>query len=580
MIVFSERELRKVNLRIWILSLFIVFGYIVLIWKLYQVHITQSEKYRELSNSQYRGTILLPAHRGEIYDLNDRMLAFSEDIYSVAIRPEKVKDISLVADILSKYGIEKEKVFNAFNSGYPFAYIARKALKPPQAQALIRELGNLKIRGVIVERETTGRRIYPYPEVREVVGWVNIDGEGADGVELSLDEHLRGKPGYLVLEFDGRDHPIYYRILKHVPPQSGGKVKLTIDALLQAQVKELAEEVLRRRKAEEVCVMVARRDGRVLAMVSLVSKGKQFGNTCITWGYEPGSTFKPITIAAAIDSGLPPYEKYFSGPTMRVGGWVLNNADDNLYTTGWETMEDIIKYSFNIGTASVALKLGGERFQEYLQRFKFYQLSGIQLKGEAPPHIPNYLEDYSRIYLATSSYGQGLSVNVAQLLRAYLAFANNGLMPEELTIVEELRDSSGKLMWKYHPRYRRVIEKDTALLVRKFLREVVKGGTGRRAEVIGYWPGGKTGTANQARGGEYRYYTASFIGMFPIDDPQYVIAVRVNNPKGKAWGGYIAAPLFREVVLSIVSLYDIPPKPKPKMKIPKRFLRLKSKKAD
>jgi len=220
-----------------------------------------------------------------------------------------------------------------------------------------------------------------------------------------------------------------------------------------------------------------------------------------------------------------------------------------------------------------AIKLGEDKFRLYLRKFKLYEPSGIQLEGEAPSHFPDYNWDPTRIYLATSSYGQGISINMAQLLRAYLSFANDGLMPENLTIVNKIVSPSGKVIWEYKPSYRRVLAPDTALIVRKFLRSVVEGGTGRRADIPGYWPGGKTGTANQARGGEYRYYAASFIGMFPIDSPRYVIAVRVMNPDGKAWGGYVAAPIFREVAIAIVSLYHLPPERKPVFKLSPKLKR-------
>ncbi len=565
---------RSVNLRIALLSIITVLAYAVLYWQLYRVHVLESEKLVKLASRQYIGKVSLRATRGRIYDSKGVVLAYTGEIYSLALRPAEVKDKFKLYRVLTSHGIPYEALQRALSSPYPFVYVLRKSLSPQKAFELQEVISSEGLTGVVIEQESTGKREYPVPSTYNVVGFVGIDGNGLDGIEYTYNDYLKGKDGYITLEYDGRDNPLYFRVHKHVPPENGYDVYLTLDSDLQTILTDLAEEAVTELDSEEIAIMVIDTQGRALAMVSVLSSknplvkrhGKLFSNTCVTWGLEPGSVIKPFTISAGINEGLNPYDKYFSGPVLKVGGWYIHNADDGLWTTGTETMEDIIKYSFNIGTASVALKLGPDKLGTYFKALGFDKPSGIQLPGDFTGNIPDYERDYSGIYTATSSYGQGIALSLAQLLRAYTALANDGLMVRELTVVEKVVRTDGEIVYRYKPEYVRIFKPEVAKLVRKFLREVVVGGTGRRAELIGYWPGGKTGTANQAREGKYSYYTGMFIGMFPIDEPQFIIGVRVTNPKGKAWGGLVAAPIFKEVVLRIIALYHIPPSEQPEFR--------------
>lgn len=550
---------KKFNSRVRLIYLFSIFFCFLIFYKLIEVHIIKHEFYERKAREQSIGRIVIPSYRGRILDRNGNVLAFSLPAYSIAIRPNLVEldQIPNIYKSLLKYNLRNgfltsEQKFKNFilklrEENVNFYFIERKV---SNKIGDLYHLNNFK--GIEIIREPTGKRFYNFQSVKQIVGTVDIDEKGIEGIELYLDQHnnqIRGRDGYYDVIFDALGNPNYNKVIDFKPPVDGKDVTLSLDVILQENITLLARQKLEEHKASEVTIVVCNKKGEILACVSVDRNRNDYIIGGINKLYEPGSIFKVFTIVAALESGISPSEKFFSGPSIVIDGWVISNADDGLYTSGYENMEDILTYSFNVGTVSLMLKTGKKFFMEYLYKLGFYDYSGVEHPSDVKPYIGD-LKNEPTIKFATISFGQGIAISPLHILRLMTIIANGGYMVP-LTFLKDKNELKEKVLKDF-----------TVKEVRKYLRSVVERGTGKKAEIPGYYPGGKTGTAQvPSPSGGYSpgKYIASFVGFFPYFEPEYIIVVSVKEPVGMYYGGQVAAPIFRDTAYLIISRYNLKP---------------------
>ncbi|MCS7243155.1 MAG: penicillin-binding protein 2 [Candidatus Calescibacterium sp.] len=528
----------------------------MIIYKLVEVHIIKHEFYEKKFRDQTIGRIEIPSFRGRIVDRNNIVLAYSLPAYSIAVRPNQLEmdKVENLYNFLKDNGIDvgSRDVFLSLikklrYENVPFYFIARKFTHKIEHLSKINSF-----KGIELIREPTGKRYYNFDCMRDIIGVVDIDEKGIEGLELYLEQHhskIKGRSGYYELMFDALGNPNYNRIIDYKPPVDGKDIRLSIDVVLQQDIDVLARKKLQEHKASEVTIVVANKKGEILSCVSVDRDMNDFVIGGINKLYEPGSIFKIFTIVAALESGLSNKEKFFSGPTIIVDGWTINNADDGLYTSGYENMEDILTYSFNVGTVTLMQRIGRKRFIEYLYKLGFYEYSGVEHPSDVKPLVGE-LENEPNIRFATISFGQGIAITPLHILRLMVIIANGGYKVP-LTFLKDGNSFGNKVLSDY-----------TVSESRKYLRSVVVKGTGKKADIPGYFCAGKTGTAQMpASDGGYAAgkYIASFVGFFPYFDPQYVIVVSVKEPVGMYYGGQVAAPIFRDTAALIISRYNLTP---------------------
>ena len=544
--------------------------------QIYQIQGKKAIKLAQQAREQHVGEITLPALRGAITDRNRQILAASLTQPTVAANPTEIKkvgDVAYVTRYLSRLLHMKESEVHRLVAGPGVnVYIKRKVSEgtvetlkkaiEAEQERFDKAKDRNRLAGLFVQSEPTGLRFYPKGRLAShILGYTGIDDNGLDGIESQFDQVLRGKPGKLVAEMDNLGRALPNGMNRKTPADPGKTVVLTIDEPMQYLVERELATVVKKQKAKgAICIVMDVRNADVLAMATYPDFAtREFNrvpaavrrNRAICDAYEPGSTFKVALAAAALDSkkiGL--YERFFCGNTIMVDGWPINNADDGASSkTGTEDITGIMTWSFNVGTTSVAFKMGKRTYFDYLCKFGFGEQTGIALPGEGEG-IVQPLKDWANVTLATNSFGQGVAVTPMQLVQCMQTVANKGVMLRP-RIVKELLDPDGKVVKAYPPVVkRRVLSEETAMQMRGILRAIVTNGTGKKAEIAGFPSAGKTGTAQVSEYGRYQSgrYIASFLGMAPYNDPRIVVLVKVEEPhNGAIWGGAVAAPVFAKV---------------------------------
>ena len=531
-------------------------------WKVSALHILERDFLQGQGDARTIRTVPLVANRGLITDRNGEPLAVSTPVQSIWVNPSEIADnrqaILRLADQLELQGevlannIEK-------NSGKEFLYIKRR-LPPADANRILA----LDIDGVYAQQEY--QRFYPQGEAAaHLVGFSNVDDIGQEGLELTYDDWLRGVPGRRQVMKDRRGH-IIEELNTIETAQPGKSLELSIDFRLQnIAYRELKEEFITRRAKAASVVVLDVETGEVLAMANQPSYNPHnksnmtdfsvLRNRAITDVFEPGSTAKAFTIAAALESGL-----YTPDTIVETSpGWMMIGVDEvkDLFDYGTLTVAKVITKSSNIGSTKIALQIGAEPIRDVLERVGFGQVTGTGFPGERSGVLPN-LRRWSRIEIATLSYGYGLSTSALQLAQAYSVIADGGvrkpvsLLKLDQTAVSEL------------PR-ERVLSESISREVLDMLSTVVdpsRGGSVVEANVPFYSVAGKTGTAHVV--GEFGYeeylHNSLFVGLAPATDPKIVVVVVVNEPKGEEhYGGQVAAPVFSRIASGAMRILKIAP---------------------
>lgn len=532
-----------------------------LTWRLYDVQALKGPVYAKEALAQRSDTIDVFARRGSILDRNGNVLVRSLPSESVYAVPRELADPDDTVRKLQRiFGPLAPPVVTALHDHHGwFVWIARKVSH--ETAARVRALNQL---GIEIKEEDSGLRVDTAGRLAsDLLGFVGTDENGLDGVEYAYDDVLRGRSGRITLETDEFGRPIPFgreRVI--TPAQPGSNVELTIDPYVQfVAERALALEMHAYRALDGCAIVMDPWTGAVLALASAPDfDPNRFWaypqasrrDSCVLDAYEPGSTYKLVTAAAALDSRRVNLRTRFaSRDSIAVGGRVIHNADDGFTagSSGSETLGDIITYSHNVGAAEVALDIGAKTFYAMERRAGFGSPTQIGLPGENPGIVPPPSE-WSGSSLPTMAFGQGVSVTPLAMARYYCAIANGGLLMQP-RIVSAISDQQGALVKRFEPRVvRRVFSQKTAAELRAFLRSVVVRGTGHdTAAIPGYATAGKTGTAAMVVDGRYRagYYAASFIGMVPYSHPRYVIYVKLERPIGAYYGSIVAGPAFASI---------------------------------
>jgi stage V sporulation protein D (sporulation-specific penicillin-binding protein) len=532
-----------------------------LAWRLCDVQALKGAVYAKEALLQRSDTVEVFARRGSILDRNGNVLVRSLPSESVYAVPREIVDPRTTATKLEKiFGKLDPATIAALHDRHLwFVWIARKV--PHETAARVRSSGLI---GVDLKEEETGLRVDTAGRLAStILGFVGTDENGLDGIEYAYDGMLRGQSGRVTLEADEFGRPIPFgaeRIV--VPAQPGMDVELTIDPYLQfVAERALAKQVSEFHALDGTAIVMDPWSGEILAMANLPNfdpnrfwkyNDDQRRDRAVMDAYEPGSTYKLITAAAALESHKVTLTSRFPAhDRLEVGGQTIHNAEDGFMagTGGSETLEQIVEYSHNVGAAEVGLSIGAKTLYAMERKAGFGSPSGVGLPGENPGIVPAPSQ-WSGSSLATMSFGQGVSVTPLAMARYYCAIANGGLLMQP-HIARAVYDQQGNLSRRFSPAVvRRVFSQRTATELRTFLRAVVLHGTGDpTAQIPGYATAGKTGTAQMVVDGLYRsgYYAASFIGMVPYPHARYLIYVKVERPIGSYYGSVVAAPAFAAI---------------------------------
>jgi cell division protein FtsI/penicillin-binding protein 2 len=418
-------------------------------------------------------------------------------------------------------------------------------------------------------------RAYPEPGFGgQVLGFLGRkeDGHavGLYGLEGYFDDFLSGRPGHLNSQTDVSGRFIGVGNREFEPAVDGGDVLLTIDRTLQVEVCEILARGVEQFKADSGTVVILEPStGRVLAMCGApdfypadygnVEDASVYNNSAIFSAYEPGSIFKPITMAGALDVGAVTPESRFTDPgSVTIDEFTIHNAADKVF--GNVSMIEVLEESINTGMVWVMRQMGADTLQDYIKAFGFGKQTEIELKSEVAGTIAS-LDERAEVYSATAAFGQGITVTPLQIATAYAALANQGLMMKPY-IVDELRYPDGTVEHMEPEAVRQVIQPSTATTIGAMLVSVVEYGHGKRAGVPGYYIGGKTGTAQIARNGVYSTteFNGSFAGYGPVQDPKFAMIAKIENPKeGVIYAESTAAPVFGEIAKFILEYYGIAP---------------------
>lgn len=543
----------------------------LLLARLYVVQLKDGAGLAAKASEEQVATFTVNARRGDIVDRFGTVFATTLPSYSIAVRPHSVVHGSAeAAQLAPLLGEPVRDVVAAMRSTQPFLYLARN-----QPKQVYQAVSALSLPGVEADAEPMGRRVAPQSEVGStVVGFTGVDDQGLAGVEYQFNEELAGHAGSVTEETDAAVRPIPFGRRIVDPAQPGDTVVLTIDRTLQFDADQILHATVQRYSAQGGSIIVMRaRTGEVLALANAPdfdpnrydrSPAAAWRNQAITDPYEPGSTFKLIMATAALDSGKVSIDDTFPAvDELHVGGRIIHNADDGLLASGHadETVDDIVTFSHNVGAAEVAMRLGKQTMFDYIRRFGFDEPTGIDLPGESAG-IVGTPDDWWGSRLATIGFGQGVSVTPLSLARAYAAVANGGDLMRPL-LVRYLVAPDGHIVRSYEPQtVRRVMAPQTAAAVLAILRDVVRRGTAKGLSLPGYALAGKTGTAQMVIDGQYvpGAYTASFVGIVPADNPQYVILVKIDRPEGAYYGSVVAAPAFLALARKVLWREGVLPK--------------------
>jgi len=555
----EAEHLRLIRLRATILLVVIGLAMAVLSGRLVSLHVLQADPLERMAERQQYGQVVVQPKRGRLLDRWGRPLAANVEVESVYAVPSRIDDrrgfARLVAPVL---GVSPDRLHSRLQPDRHFIWLARKV--SPQTAAALRSLRLGETIGFIPE----ARRQYPNGTLAaHVLGFAGIDNQGLAGAELAFDPYLRGRAGLARVVRDAMGRPRLETRAIVREPVDGADVVLTIDQVLQhVAERELDRALTETRAAWGTVLIMEPATGEVLAMaVSPRFDPNAFQratpaawrNPAVEHLYEPGSTFKVVLAAAAMDTGaVDDREIFLTEGSLRVAGHTIREAHE--MGRRRQTLADIVRNSSNVGAAMVATRLGARPFYEVIRRFGFGAPTGIELPGEAPGLVPPP-DQWGGGTLQTIGFGQGISVTPLQILVAGAALANDGVVVRP-HILRAVRDGQGRAITVTAPDPGRpAVSPAVARRVMAMMVDVVRRGTGTQAALDGYPVAGKTGTAQKpspAGGYLSGTYVASFLGIVPADRPRLAILVVLDDPRGAYYGGAVAAPVFRAVAAQVL----------------------------
>ena len=552
---------------IFIISIIILVAIII---KVFYIQVFAYDKLSDLAESLWSRELPIKADRGEIVDRNGKVLATNITTVSLVVVPGQIDDPEQVAKDLSDIlGTDYQDMLKHVTKSTSIERVH------PEGRGLDFEIASLiddlGYDGVYLLKES--KRYYPYESVlSHVLGYVGIDNQGLSGIELYYDEYLTGADGAIKYFSDGKGNKLELTEV-YEAPTSGITLELTIDLDLQLAIEnELDNAVAKYDPEQALIVAMDPNTGEVLAMASRPSFDSNHyedyttevinRNLPIWMTYEPGSTFKIITLSAALEEQT---INLFLDTFTDSGSINVDGATIHCWKSGGhgvQTMLEVVENSCNPGFVKIGQTLGVDTLMEYIHAYGFGEKTGIDLNGEANGILFD-VDQMGPVELATTSFGQGISVTPIQQIRAVSAAINGGDLYTPYIVSAMLESETDSLIQSFEPEVvREVISDETSSLVRYALESVVANGSGKNAYIENYRVGGKTGTAQKVENGGYLdgNYILSFMGFLPADDPEIVIYVAIDNPKGVTqYGGVVSAPIARNVMLSAIDIMGIEP---------------------
>ena len=545
---------------------------VVLVGRLFFLQIIDKSDLQAKNLSQVQVDRKLQSPRGTIYDRNGRPLAMSVVTKSLYADPKMIKQSpSEVAELIAPYvTMSKEDIVKSLQEDTAFVWIDRM-MEPEKSKAVAQLIEDKNLEGLNFVEES--KRYYPNGNLAaQVLGFVGTDDKGLDGLEMVLDDELKGGIQKELVATDRKGNAIFGSVLSKYLPDKGKSVTLTIDASIQFIAERALDKAMEDTGAKHASVIVMDpKTGEILAMANRptydpnhYSQGSEedFKNIAVTNLYEPGSTFKPIIASAALASGKWKLDQVYNDKgAFAANGHIIRNWNGEGY--GPVRLLDILKYSLNTGMAEIGTLTGADILSKYIRDYGFGSETGIELPGEGAGILYNP-EDMSKLDVATMSIGQGIAVTPLQMVRAFGALANGGAMMKP-HIIKSYSNSQGDVTSTTETSVvGQPVPAETVKTIVDILEKEVSEGGGTKAMVEGYHFAGKTGTAQKldTKHGGYLdgQYIASFIGFGPVEDPKFVVLVVIDDPqKGSYYGSQIVAPVFKDIVSQLVRYYQMSP---------------------
>ena len=561
---------KNIHKREKIVLLLIILCFIVIIFKVFYIQVIDYKKLNKLANSLWSRNLPIEADRGKIYTNDGIVIADNLTTVSLVFIPNQVQNKDKVAEDISKIlNVDKSSIEEHL---YKKSSIERVH---PEGRRLSYEIAeqinNLKYDGVYLVKES--KRYYPYNNLMShILGFVGIDNQGLSGLELQYDTYLTGESGAIQYFSDAKGNRLE-RSEVYVQPEDGMNIYLTIDYEIQSSIERELNNVMTKYNADGAwAIAMNPNNGEILGMSSRPDfdpnnyknyTTEEINRNLAIWAsYEPGSTFKIVTLAASLEEKTVNLETdmFHDGGSVNVDGARIKCWKSGGH--GTQTFLEVVQNSCNPGFVELGNRLGKEKLFKYINDFGFGKKTGIDLNGEATGILFN-LNKVGPVELATTAFGQGVSVTAIQQITAVSAAINGGTLYKPKIVKSITEHETGEIIKEFKTeKVRNVISEETSKQVRYALESVVALGTGRNAYIEGYRVGGKTGTAQKVNNGVYMTgnYIVSFIGFLPADNPQVIVYVAIDNPKGiTQYGGTVAAPIAKNILTDAISALDIKP---------------------
>ena len=566
---YSKQSLYPIRKKLLILLISITFFFCAVVCRIGFIQFVDGRNLQVKAVSQWTRDLPLKAKRGAIYDRNGVVLADTATLYTLYVRPRAVEDVKYLCEQISQVlDIDYNTLFNKINGKKVSEItVAKKITKEKML-----EIEEKNISGIYFSEDTL--RYYPYGNfLTQVLGYTNVDGVGQEGLENTLDKYLAGVDGTLLTESDLTGLELPGTTVSYVPAKAGLNVTLTVDNAIQSFAESAVYGAIETHKAVSAsCVIMNAQTGAILAMANAPGFDlnnpprnevgvlyENMKNRIITDVYEPGSTFKILTTAIALNEGVVNKDSLFFDPGYRI----VDGQRIKCWKTighGSQTFAEGVKNSCNSVFIDLALRVGIDKTYEYYKKFGLMEKTGIDMSGETKGLLISQ-NTVKTVDLARMGFGHAVAVTPIQLLSAACACVNGGKLMTPY-ICESIVDNSGKVVFQATPNPKRqVISENVSKQVADLLEEVVSEGSGKLAYVDGYRIGGKTGTAQKYKNGVIQRgaYISSFLGFAPVDNPQYAVLLTINEPStGLYYGSLVAAPYVGEIFSNIFQRFDIP----------------------
>ena len=557
-------ENKYIKLRILLVGAIFIAAFATIAAKAVHLQVYRSTWLSQKAANQYEKSLTISGKRGVIYDRNRSEMAVSINVTSIAAYPGQVENPKSTAKALARVlDLDARRLQTKLAAKKSFVWIKRQSTAKETSA-----IQDLDIAGI--DFVTEYNRFYPQTtQAAQALGFSGIDGAGLEGIEFFYNQHLKGADINFMVFKDALGNG--FRAGPGQTANTGGNnLILTIDSTIQYLAENALKEAVDRHSALSGLALVMHPPtGALLAIAhyplfnpnSYTDFDKSvWRNRALTDTFEPGSTMKMFSAAAALEHGkITPNEIFFcENGTYKIG----KNVVHDIHKHGWLSLQQIVKFSSNIGAVKIAEKMGANNLYRTFRDFGFGQKTGIDFPGETPGSLSHY-STWSKIDTGAISFGHGVSASALQLVTALSAIANGGNLMKPF-LVREIVDPNGNSIHTFKPqKVRRALSARTATIVKNILKTVMtEGGTGVNAALDGYTAAGKTGTARKIdENGSYSKtkHTASFIGFAPADNPEVAILVIIDEPQGQYYGGVVAAPVFRQIAQQTLNYLNVPP---------------------